>query len=98
MELCDAGYVAFQAKGEWRMWIRWICAAAIFGIASQANAGEFHRVSCTIVRFYVAKYTAPAAETWARSKGATDAEIEAARRCLKDSPIQTASDTSSAVH
>jgi hypothetical protein len=37
----------------------------------------------------VAKYTAPAAEAWARSKGATDAEIEAARHCLKDAPDRT---------
>jgi hypothetical protein len=73
------------------MWTRWICAAAIcWGLDSQANAGELHRMSCAVVRFYVAKYSAPAAETWARSKGATDAEIEAARHCLKDSPVQTA--------
>jgi hypothetical protein len=79
------------------MWKRWICVAAIcLGITPCAEAGEFHRVSCSIVRIYVAKYSAPAAETWARSKGATDADIEAARRCLKDSPIQTASDVSSA--
>ena len=37
---------------------------------------------------YVAKYTASAAETWARSKGATEAEIVAARRCLKDAPAR----------
>jgi hypothetical protein len=81
------------------MWKRWICAAAIcLGIASQAEAGDLHRLSCTVVRFYVAKYTAPAAETWARNKGATDAEIEAARHCLKDSPIQTATDLSTAAH
>jgi hypothetical protein len=49
-----------------------------------------HRASCTVVRFYVAKFSASAAETWARSHGATDAEIEAARRCLKDAPAQTA--------
>jgi hypothetical protein len=85
-----------SSKGR-AMWKRWICVAAIcLGMASQAEAGEFHRVSCAIVRIYVAKYSAPAAESWARSKGATDAEIEAARHCLKDSPVQTASDMSSA--
>jgi hypothetical protein len=42
------------------------------------------------VRFYVAKFSASAAETWARSHGATEVEIEAARRCLKDAPAQTA--------
>jgi len=35
-------------------------------------------------------YTASTAEAWARSKGATQAEIEAARHCLKDAPGQTA--------
>jgi hypothetical protein len=34
------------------------------------------RASCTVVRYYVAKYTLAAAEAWARSKGATEAEIE----------------------
>ena len=78
------------------MWIRWIFVAALWiGLAPQANAGELHRISCTVVRFYVAKYSAPAAEAWARNKGATETEIESARRCLKDSPVQTASGTSS---
>ncbi|MGB8607329.1 MAG: hypothetical protein WA615_16100 [Bradyrhizobium sp.] len=35
-----------------------------------------------IVRFYVAKYTAAAAEAYARSKGASEVEMEAARHCL----------------
>jgi hypothetical protein len=75
------------------MWSRWIwVAAACLGAATQAEAGEplIHRASCTLVRFYVAKYSASAAESWARSHGATDAEIEAARHCLKDVPAQTA--------
>jgi hypothetical protein len=46
-------------------------------------------MSCSVVRFYVAKYSASAAESYARSHGATDAQIEAARRCLKDAPTQT---------
>jgi hypothetical protein len=74
------------------MWTRLISAAAIgLALAPQANAsGILHRASCTTVRFYVAKYSAPAAEEWARSKGATDAEIAAARLCIKDVPVQTA--------
>lgn len=81
------------------MWTKWRCvaalAAAIFSaLAPQAAAAErsglFHRASCTLVRFYVAKYSEAAAETWARSHGATDAEIEAARRCLSTSPVQAA--------
>ena len=55
-------------------------------LASTAGAGDasgyVRRVSCTLVRYYVAKYSAPAAEAWARSKGATDAEINTARRCI----------------
>jgi hypothetical protein len=81
------------------MWTRWICVTAIcLGIAPRAEAGELRRLSCTVVRFYVAKYSAPAAETWARSKGATDVEIEAARHCLKDSPVQTVTALSTAAH
>jgi hypothetical protein len=73
---------------------RWICAAAICtALSSQATAGEQPKprflasMSCTVVRYYAAKYTVDAAEQWARSKGATEGEIEAARRCLK---VQTA--------
>ena len=78
---------------------RWICITMIFaGLAPQAKAGEMHRISCALVRFYVAKFSAPAAEAWARNKGATEAEIEAARHCLKDAPLQTATDLSSVTH
>jgi len=77
------------------MWSRWLCAAAIcLGLAPQAQAGDpsrlVHRASCTVVRFYVARYSASAAEMWARSHGATDADIEAARHCLKGAPPQRA--------
>jgi hypothetical protein len=38
-------------RGDRAMWKRWISTAAIcLAIASQAEAGEFHRVSCAIVR------------------------------------------------
>jgi hypothetical protein len=54
--------------------------------ASTARAGEasrtVRRASCALVRYYVARYTAPAAEVWARNKGATEAEIQTARRCI----------------
>jgi hypothetical protein len=74
----------------------WICAAEICAsFSSQAIADEqpraIGRASCTVVRYYVAKYTVSAAEAWARSKGATEAEIETARRCLK---VQTAQGSS----
>jgi hypothetical protein len=71
---------------------RLMCVAAIsFGLIPTSKASEqtrVYRASCTVVRFYVAQYSASAAETWARRHGATDAEIEAARRCL--APTQTA--------
>ena len=61
-------------------------------LASTASAGEasghVRRASCTVVRYYVAKYSAPVAEAYARSKGATDADIQTARRCI--TPQQTA--------
>lgn len=65
--------------------------AALLTLAPDAMAGEpqpgvFHRASCTVVRYYVAKYSAAAAEAWARSHGATDAEIETARRCVTNAP------------
>ena len=67
----------------------------LVAMAGDAGAGDqprgFHRVSCAVVRFYVAKYSVGAAESWARSHGATDAEIENARRCLPSGSVQTAS-------
>jgi hypothetical protein len=77
------------------MFSRWRSVAAVcFGLAPHAAAAEqsglVHRASCTVVRYYVAKYSASAAEMWARSHGATDAEIDAARRCLKNAPARTA--------
>jgi hypothetical protein len=58
--------------------------AVLFAMApAEASAeGIFHRASCSVVRYYVAKYSAEMAEAWARSKGATEAEISAAKRCL----------------
>ena len=74
---------------------RWGCVAAVcFGLGSQAEAAEYqnlvHRASCTVVRYYVARYSASAAEMWARSHGATDAEIDSARRCLNGRSARTA--------
>jgi hypothetical protein len=42
------------------------------------------------VRYYVAKYSEAAAEAWARSKGASEAEIDGARRCLTPETTRTA--------
>jgi hypothetical protein len=70
--------------------------AVLFAMAPvEASAeGLLHRASCSVVRYYVAKYSASMAEAYARSKGATEAEIEAARRCLDtgSSRVRTAQD------
>lgn len=75
--------------------LRLMCVLGLcLGIPGDALAGEhsgvLRRISCPVVRYYVAKYSASAAEQWARSKGASDAEIEAARRCLGADTMQTA--------
>jgi len=77
------------------MGLRWVGVLVLcLGVSPAAFAGEqsgaLRRVSCSMVRLYVAKYSAPAAEQWARSKGATEAEIEAARRCLNTDTARTA--------
>jgi hypothetical protein len=69
--------------------------ALLLILGNQATAAErqgFGRhLSCTVVRFYVARYSEAAAESYARSRGATDSEIQSARRCLGGSGVQTAS-------
>jgi hypothetical protein len=77
------------------MLTRVIAAATLMlSVSSGAHAGGRHgvtqRMSCSEVRYYVAKYSAASAEMYARSQGATEAQINAARRCLKDQPAQTA--------
>lgn len=62
--------------------------AALIALSQTAMAGV---PSCAVVRFYVAKYSEAAAERWARSRGASDGEIETARRCLHRDSVQTAS-------
>jgi hypothetical protein len=84
--------IDFQRTNQ--MGWRWIFGVVICSVLSsqvvaqeQPKVGFVHRASCTVVRYYVAKYTVATAEAWARSKGATAAEIETARHCLK---VQTA--------
>ena len=40
-------------------------------------------IPCWMVKKAVAQYGEAAVESWARSKGISDKEIEKARRCLK---------------
>nr|WP_128947696.1 hypothetical protein [Bradyrhizobium zhanjiangense] len=69
-----------------------IVALLLIVLGSEAFASRHHRptgrISCSEVRYYVAKYSAPVAEMYARNHGATDAQIERARRCL--APNETA--------
>jgi hypothetical protein len=79
------------------MGFRLIFVAAVFVAMAPVEAsaeGIFHRASCSVVRYYVAKYSASMAESWARSKGASEAEIEAARHCIDggSSRVRTAQD------
>jgi hypothetical protein len=53
-----------------------VVAALLVSIPSQA-------VPCWVVKKAVAQYCEAAVESWARSKGIYDKEIEKARRCLK---------------
>lgn len=76
------------------MFTRAFVASIVFlALPQTADAGEksglVHRMSCTVVRYYVAKYSEGAAEAYARSKGATEAEIASARRCLGGSSTTT---------
>jgi hypothetical protein len=55
-------------------WPRWICVAAICWASSEsgsrrASPDSFISLLARSFEYYVAKYTASAAETWARSKG-----------------------------
>jgi hypothetical protein len=47
-----------------------------------AAAEPSHNLSCAQVRSYVAQYSLPVAENYARSHGATAAEMAKARSCL----------------
>jgi hypothetical protein len=51
-------------------------------LQAASEPGSENRMSCSEVRYYVENYTAEVAEMYARSRGATDAQISRARRCL----------------
>ena len=65
-------------------------------LVSGVLRGAIRLYQLTLAYFFVGacRYepscSAYAAEAWARSHGATDAEIESARRCLRDTPARTA--------
>jgi hypothetical protein len=68
------------------MIIRAVATAALLLLPLSSEAAIRHhrigeRLSCIDVRYYVARFSAPVAEMYARSRGATNAQIERARRC-----------------
>src|SRR3569832_2468384 len=84
-----------RGRGVQIMRVRWGCVAVIcLGLASQAEAAEhsglIHRASCSVVRFYVAKFSAYAAEAWARNQRATKTKKETTQQSLRDAPSQSA--------
>jgi hypothetical protein len=75
------------------MLMRSIAALGLILVACQGAAAAdnpSHNLSCSQVRSYVAQYSLPVAENYARSHGATDAEIAKARRCLRSNPQRQA--------
>jgi hypothetical protein len=73
-----------------------LAVALLMGMSAPSMADErarpasFVKPSCAVIRYYVAKYSAAAAEAWARTAGATEPQIESARQCLT---IRTAQGT-----
>jgi hypothetical protein len=51
--------------------------------ASLTSSSTPEAASCRLVKTAVAIYGEAAVETWARSKGISEKEIERARRCLR---------------
>jgi hypothetical protein len=71
--------------------LRTIASTALFLAAFSSpsyaigHRGPGDRITCEEVRYYVATYTAPVAENYARTYGASEAQIKRARRCLAKS-------------
>ena len=82
------GSIDWPGGGTSEQLLRGDFTLAVSTAAAGETRGAVRRASCTLIRYYVARYTATTAEAWARSKGATDAEIETARGCVR--PQQTA--------
>ena len=55
----------------------------IFVLVAVLLSFPAHAIPCWVVKKAVAQYGEAAVESWARSKGISDREIEKARRCLK---------------
>ena len=64
------------------MGLRWLCVLALcLAMPSAGFAGEqsgvLRRISCPVVRYYVAQYSASAAEQWARAQGCAELASDA---------------------
>src|SRR6478736_4991377 len=77
------GSIDWPGGGTSEQLLRGDFTLAVSTAAAGETRGAVRRASCTLVRYYVARYTAATAEAWARNKGATDAEILIARGCIK---------------
>ena len=80
------------------MGLRLLFVAALLSVMAPVGAsaeGLVHHASCSVVRYYVNKYGADMAESWARGKGASESEISAARRCVEGGSgrVRTAQET-----
>ena len=56
---------------------------AVLVVAALLFSVPAHAIPCWMLKKAVAQYGEAAVESWARSKGIPDREIEKARRCLK---------------
>jgi hypothetical protein len=52
-------------------------------VTALLGAVPAHAIPCWVVRRAVAQYGEAAVESWARSKGISEKEIEKARRCVR---------------
>src|SRR5690349_4290210 len=78
---CSGVLAPVPMEGWCAMMLRGTVALGLLLASSHAGSAaslpnSLRHVSCAVVRYYVAKYSAPSAEAWARSRGATDAEID----------------------
>jgi hypothetical protein len=52
-------------------------------VAALAVSFPAHAIPCWVIRKAVTQYGEAAVESWARTRGVSDKEIEKARRCLR---------------
>ncbi len=66
---CGAmGSVESSESNPLSPWFRGVVTISTSMAGAGAPSGPVRRPSCTLVRYYVAKYSAPAAEAWAQQR------------------------------